>query len=751
MIYYAQKIQSGGDIMESLKQLNLLKLLREHQDLLFLGPLIWFIAWNLLLITTFPIPAIFAPISKVPLIFVLIKIALDLYSRKYTKNQLLYILPLVVVSILVGLIGGQNYILYYLILTLGALNIPIDRMVRVTLKTVGIIFLITLLSAAVGLIENRIFYREDGYTARLALGIQYPTDAASLIFYLYGMYLMIRHQRLQRVDTFIGFILAFLTYLLTGTRLDAILLVVLSLIAVASRRQWANRLGTWLAWSVPIMALISLGLAAYYSDTDNLWQFVDHLLSGRLRLGQQALESYPLTFFGQVIQMNGFGQFDPSKPYNFIDSSYLQMLLRFGLAYTLLAVYYFSDLIRRLFRQGLTTYGFVAVIFAIHGVIAHHLFNPIYNTLWLCFLASLTVQEKMIPLAIVGQLSRSETGLGQALDDFTKHAKHMLGEQHVVTLDITDNRQFLKNCWHILHMPALTYYFTPSATLWGNLRDLVYLKLMLYQGASVVTHFHTRHYGQLMQQHRALRWLNRRVYRRISLIILLGQSQRQMFDGFKLPVEKFRTIPNGIAPELFISEADYAQKTGKRVIYFSNFIEEKGYLTVLEAARGLTGSGYQFFFAGQFFNPAVKAQFLRLIEPLDDVYYIEAVKGQDKAWLLKQMDYFVLPTTYQHETLPISLLEAMASGLQLLVTPVGVIPEYANPAVTTWIEPNADQISSVLRAKLSEPKPLYSDLNLVNYQAVFNRTSVNQQILDAVMFAVRDDDYREMRQLGMYF
>ena len=115
------------------------------------------------------------------------------------------------------------------------------------------------------------------------------------------------------------------------------------------------------------------------------------------------------------------------------------------------------------------------------------------------------------------------------------------------------------------------------------------------------------------------------------------------------------------------------------------------------------------------------------------------------------MDYFVLPTTYQHETLPISLLEAMASGLQLLVTRVGVIPEYANPKVTTWIEPDAEQISLVLRAKLSEPKPSYSDLNLVNYQAVFNRTSVNQQILDAVMFAVRDDDYREMRQLGTYF
>lgn len=99
--------------MESLKQLNLLKLLREHRDLLFFGPLIWFIAWNLLLITTFPIPTIFAPLSKVPLLFILIKIALDLYDRKYTKKQLLYILPLIVVSILVGLIGGQNFFVLF--------------------------------------------------------------------------------------------------------------------------------------------------------------------------------------------------------------------------------------------------------------------------------------------------------------------------------------------------------------------------------------------------------------------------------------------------------------------------------------------------------------------------------------------------------------------------------------------------------------------------------------------------------------
>ena len=55
---------------------------------------------------------------------------------------------------------------------------------------------------------------------------------------------------------------------------------------------------------------------------------------------------------------------------------------------------------------------------------------------------------------------------------------------------------------------------------------------------------------------------------------------------------------------------------------------------------------------------------------MKNVTYYDGVYGEEKKYLLENMHYFVLPTSYKDETLPISMLEAMASGLYIITTDV---------------------------------------------------------------------------------
>ncbi|MBF6976066.1 glycosyltransferase family 4 protein [Streptococcus macedonicus] len=162
-----------------------------------------------------------------------------------------------------------------------------------------------------------------------------------------------------------------------------------------------------------------------------------------------------------------------------------------------------------------------------------------------------------------------------------------------------------------------------------------------------------------------------------------------MFDGLDVDENKFIIIRNGIEKDLFISESELSTKLNnpiRKVIYFSNMIPEKGYKIVLEVAKQLVNdSHYQFIFSGKFFDKNLEDDFLKSVEDQPNVSYYSGVYGSDKVELLKETHFFILPSSYKDETLPISMLEAMATGNYIIINDVGVISEVVNEATSTLL------------------------------------------------------------------
>lgn len=291
-------------------------------------------------------------------------------------------------------------------------------------------------------------------------------------------------------------------------------------------------------------------------------------------------------------------------------------------------------------------------------------------------------------VTIIGQIQNKKTGLGKSINDFIDFCNE--NATHTITIDITDNKKFFKHCYRILASETEVFYFTPSGSVGGNIRDSFYLLLMILKQKKIVTHFHNSAFGNVVNRNRILQFINKWIYRHINKIIVLGYKSKQMFESLKVPNTKFEVIRNGIDEELFISEEKLIQKQHTQpfnVIYFSNMIKEKGYDIVLEVAKKMQGNPkYHFYFSGKFFDKQLEEAFKKDISGMNNVTYYNGVYGQEKKKLLQEMHYFILPS--KEEALPISMLEAMANGLYIIVSNVGVISEVIEPEASHLLNIN---------------------------------------------------------------
>lgn len=277
-------------------------------------------------------------------------------------------------------------------------------------------------------------------------------------------------------------------------------------------------------------------------------------------------------------------------------------------------------------------------------------------------------------------------GLSKAVE--TLYNSRLKEKYQFSKIDITNNKRILLSIHSILKCKSDIFYFTPSQTIGGNLRDLVLLKLIQLKYKKCIVHIHGGYYRKLIDND-IPKWqqkMNYNAVKRLAGGIVLGHSLRSIFDGM-LPNDKIFVCPNCV-DDAFIStsieEKLYEMMKGEalHILYLSNFIESKGYREVLKLAHIASERGdeekFTFHFAGKFFDPKEEAFFKEHCKGLKNIVYHGVVGGQTKTDLLQQCQILVLLSRYPNEGQPISILEAMGNGLAVITTDHAGIPEIAS-------------------------------------------------------------------------
>lgn len=291
----------------------------------------------------------------------------------------------------------------------------------------------------------------------------------------------------------------------------------------------------------------------------------------------------------------------------------------------------------------------------------------------------------MKKIYIIGQLPPPIHGLSKALDTLI-NAKEINKKYSVTSLDIKDNKKILKHLIKIFMSKADLYYFTISQTIFGNLRDMLILRILLMKKKKIIIHYHGGYYKELYSQMPYFqKKINKNLISKINIMIALGNSLKSIFEEV-IDKNKVRICENFVEDASLIQDYEFNVKQMKMVeeahleiLYLSNFIKTKGYIDVLKAAQLIKGKkNITFNFAGAFYSEQEEEEFKNLIAEYDVssiIRYHGVVSGNKKRSLLRDCSIFVLPTYYPNEGQPISIIEAMGNGLAVISTSHAGIPD----------------------------------------------------------------------------
>jgi hypothetical protein len=303
-------------------------------------------------------------------------------------------------------LAGYKYSTYVdliilIVLMIGSKNIKLDDIVKCHFIVYGIVTLIALICASLGVIENYALYSSlRGY--RYSMGNTYPTDFAAGVFYLVLDFVYLERNKWRKAYSLGIILLSWCVYRVSDANTSFILscCIAIAMLIIKSpkgMKLFSSKLMQHIiVWSFPVLAFLSIGIQYIYASVNRTILYrIDLLLNNRIAYGNQAIEKYNLSLFGKHIQLVGAGWGTSSDNYFYVDNGYLQVALIYGILLLCIFCLGFSYVnYKNKYRQTNPVLSLILFFIAISGLIEPRFFNILYNSFIFAISIELFLEKK---------------------------------------------------------------------------------------------------------------------------------------------------------------------------------------------------------------------------------------------------------------------------------------------------------------------------------------------------------------------
>ncbi len=225
-----------------------------------------------------------------------------------------------------------------------------------------------------------------------------------------------------------------------------------------------------------------------------------------------------------------------------------------------------------------------------------------------------------------------------------------------------------------------------SPTPLGHLRDRL---TVLPAFASEQEIYGIVHWGNFDRLFRSslTRFSGQQLVNRLAGFVFLTQELSQRCSRW-IPSDKRFVVPNTIDDSVLCSDVEVAlkqeeraERSSLRMLFLSNMTPSKGYMDVLHATRLLLEDGYDVYtdFVGRWESEEDRATFFAEVDEYrltSQITHHEAIEEREQIKALHlQADLFVLPTYYENEAQPLTIIEALNAGTPVISSRRAGIPE----------------------------------------------------------------------------
>ena len=312
-----------------------------------------------------------------------------------------YVLVVSLLWLVVYLNDRYVFLLYFSVLTLGCVGTDYRTLLKVQVCVVGAVVFAAALCCMVGAIENRVYWGHG--TIRSSFGYTYPTNmAAYYVFIIIAAWIA-----WDEVWDPVFLLLGFLSLFISGVIADSKTSFLCSLLFVAAVF-WCwlirNKTSTWIIWiqnvlgflcriAFPLCGAIAILLTVAFHQGLPYMEKLNEWTSNRLAQQTDAFYQYGVHLFGRAFEMHGLTSVFPVLNYNYVDCSYLQLLLRCGALAFLLYLVLWPMMTGTAIKAGKYRLSMGLALIALHSLSEHRFLVVDYNLLFVAPFAVIAVGD----------------------------------------------------------------------------------------------------------------------------------------------------------------------------------------------------------------------------------------------------------------------------------------------------------------------------------------------------------------------
>ena len=319
-----------------------------------------------------------------------------LYKMRVSYKYLILSILLLLSGILVYFQTNRlNFLVYSMLLVL-LVNVDMKVVLRNYVIVAGILVVGVFLLSLVGMVPN-LQYNRAG-VIRNSFGFIYPTDFASHCFYLFLAISYLLKDKFIWTRSLFGVLLSVFIIKYCDARLNALSILLATVIFIYFYYSNGKKLKIFalLPYSAVVFASVVTYLSYKFSWSNSFLVSINKLITGRLALGRNAFDTFGVHLFGtRNVQFIGSGGKTESViGYNYVDSSYVQMLFTYGIVPVVLLLIIYVVASRKQYKDGQYLLVAILSLIAFNCMIEAFWFVPTYNIFMFLLFTTNTFSKK---------------------------------------------------------------------------------------------------------------------------------------------------------------------------------------------------------------------------------------------------------------------------------------------------------------------------------------------------------------------
>ena len=275
---------------------------------------------------------LFSAARAVCYLCVCLKGAIDLFGGMYSKKEILVCGAVgAFLLVLAYTTGDKNPLIYWVFIAAGH-NVDFQKLIKWAAIAHFAALAVIIAACYGGILDNITIERHGQDKLREGLGFDYASEAANFFFYAALLWIYYRKIDISIPETAVLLACAAALFWKTDTK-SAFALTVLALTGTlvlkysAYLRDYHAVYRVLALLAAPALAALIILVTYRYDPSVGWMQGLNRIVTNRLYYGKMGIDTFGVRLLGQRLEMVG-GEY--TAGYNYVDSSFVQILLNYG-------------------------------------------------------------------------------------------------------------------------------------------------------------------------------------------------------------------------------------------------------------------------------------------------------------------------------------------------------------------------------------------------------------------------------------